>query len=263
MRAIRQYSSESASCKVKVSIITVVYNGAATIRDTIESVLGQDYAEVEYIVIDGASRDATVEIVRSYGDRISCFISEPDAGIYDAMNKGIVRATGEVIGLLNADDVYDTTGVLSQVMQKFRTEATDAVYGDLLYVDGQDPSIVRRTWRAGTYRKGQFLAGWMPPHPTFFIRQTWYEKHGGFRLDMGTAADYELMLRMAHKHGAKLSYVQNVLVHMRTGGASNRSMKSRLLANRNDRKAWMVNGLRPHPWTIVMKPLRKILQFFK
>lgn len=248
---------------MKISIITVVYNGAATIRDTIESVLAQDYADVEYIVIDGSSRDATIEIVKSFGKRISHFVSEPDAGIYDAMNKGIGLATGEVIGLLNADDVYASGGVLSEVIRKFEEASADAVYGDLLYVDALDPKVVRRNWRAGTYRTGRFLSGWMPPHPTFFIRRKWYEKHGGFRLDMGTAADYELMLRMTHKYGAKLSYVQNVLVHMRTGGASNQSFKNRLLANQSDRKAWKVNELFPRPWTTTLKPLRKIIQFIK
>lgn len=248
---------------MKISIITVVYNGAATVRDTIESVLAQDYANVEYIIIDGSSRDATVEIVMSYGGRISRFVSEPDAGIYDAMNKGIGLATGEVIGLLNADDMYASGSVLSEVMSKFESDAADAVYGDLLYVDELDPKVVRRNWRAGAYRAGHFLSGWMPPHPTFFIRRKWYEKYGGFRLDMGTAADYELMLRMAHKYEAKLSYVQNVLVHMRMGGASNQNLKNRLLANLSDRKAWKVNELRPHLWTTALKPLRKIMQFIK
>ncbi len=263
MEVIPHHSSESAFCKVKISIITVVYNGAATVRDAIESVLAQDYANVEYIIIDGNSRDATIEISKSYGGRISRFVSESDAGIYDAMNKGIGLATGEVIGLLNADDMYASGDVLSEVMSKFEADSADAVYGDLLYVDGLDPKVVRRNWRAGAYWAGRFLSGWMPPHPTFFIRRKWYERHGGFRLDMGTAADYELMLRMAHKYEAKLSYVQNVLVHMRTGGASNQSFKNRLLANMSDRKAWKVNELRPYLWTTAMKPLRKIMQFIK
>ncbi|GHB75729.1 glycosyltransferase family 2 protein [Persicitalea jodogahamensis] len=247
---------------MKISVITVAFNAENTIRDTIESVLAQDFGEVEYIVVDGKSTDATAEIVKSYGDRIARFISEPDQGIYDAMNKGIQLATGEVIGLLNADDLYASIDVLSQVMDTFLSSGSDAVYGDLQYFDS-GTGRVTRNWRAGGYRSGIFLWGWMPPHPSFFIRRSWYQKHGGFRLDMGTAADYELMLRMIHKYSAKLAYVQKVLVRMRAGGVSNVSVKNRLAANRNDRRAWQLNGIRPYPVTILLKPFRKILQFIR
>lgn len=247
---------------MKISVITVVFNGEKTIRETIESVLSQDYAEVEYIVVDGNSTDNTVEIVRSFGDRITKFVSEKDQGIYDAMNKGIQLATGDVVGLLNADDIFASPDVLSQVAAAFHDAETDAVYGDLQYFDGTNGRVTRR-WRAGQYRAGLFLWGWMPPHPTFFIRRGWYQKHGGFRLDMGTASDYELMLRMVHKNRAKLGYVQKVLVRMRVGGVSNVSLKNRLSANRNDARAWKVNGMAPYPMTILLKPFRKILQFIR
>lgn len=247
---------------MKISVITVVFNGEKTIRETIESVTVQNYQEVEYIVVDGNSTDNTVEIVKSFGDRITKFVSERDRGIYDAMNKGIQLATGEVVGLLNADDLYASPDILSQVAAAFKDANVDAVYGDLQYFNGTTDRITRH-WRAGHYRAGLFLWGWMPPHPTFFIRRSWYEKLGGFRLDMGTAADYELMLRMVHKHEAKMGYVQKVLVRMRVGGVSNVSLKNRLSANRNDARAWKVNGINPYPVTILLKPFRKILQFFR
>ena len=247
---------------MKISVITVVFNGEKTIRQTIESVLGQEYGDIEYIVVDGNSTDSTVDIVKSFGNRITKFVSEKDRGIYDAMNKGIQLATGEVVGMLNADDLFADSGILSQVVAAFKQSGADAVYGDLQYFDGET-NRVTRYWRAGTYRTGLFLWGWMPPHPTFFIRRSWYQKLGGFRLDMGTAADYELMLRMVHKHRTRLTYVQKVLVRMRVGGISNASLKNRLLANRNDARAWRVNEISPYPITILLKPFRKILQFIR
>lgn len=245
---------------MKISVITVVFNGEKTIRETIESVLSQDYAAVEYIVVDGSSTDGTQNIVKSFGDRITKFVSQKDKGIYDAMNKGIQLATGDVVGLLNADDLFASRAVLSEVAAAFQNSEVDAVYGDLQYFDGT-PDRVTRSWRAGTYRSGLFLWGWMPPHPTFFIRRHWYQNFGGFRLDMGTSADYELMLRMIHKFNANLTYVQKVLVFMRTGGVSNLSVKNRLYANQNDRRAWNVNQIKPFPMTTMLKPFRKILQF--
>lgn len=248
---------------MKISIITVVFNGEKTIHETIESVLAQDYGNMEYIVVDGNSTDSTVKIVKAFGDRITKFVSEPDQGIYDAMNKGIRLATGDVIGLLNADDLFASPQGLSEVAAAFQRSDADAVYGDLQYFDGTGSGRITRHWRAGTYLPGLFLWGWMPPHPTFFIRRHWYQVHGSFRLDMGTAADYELMLRMVHKHKANLVYVQKVLVKMRAGGVSNISLKNRLAANRNDHRAWLMNGIRPNPLTRFMKPFRKILQFIR
>ncbi len=247
---------------MKVSIITVVYNGEKTIAETIDSVLAQDYKSIEYLVIDGQSTDQTKSIIRSYGDKIQTFLSEPDSGMYDAMNKGIALATGEIIGILNADDVYNSNHTISDVVQQFLENQSDGVYGDLVYVDSENQGQVKRNWKAGRYKKGAFLWGWMPPHPTFFIKKDWYHRYGVFRMDLGSAADYELMLRMIHKNHAKLSYLQQVTVRMRVGGVSNISLKNRLFANRNDRLAWNVNDLKPYPFTVFMKPLRKILQFF-
>ncbi len=246
---------------MKVSIITVVYNGEKTIRETIESVLAQEYEAVEYIIIDGNSTDTTKDIIQSYGQRINTFISEPDLGIYDAMNKGIRLATGDIVGILNADDIFDTPRIIPDLVERFKETEADAVYGDLLYVAADNLSHVIRNWKAGHFSPISFLWGWMPPHPTFFIRREWYDNFGTFRLDLGSSADYELMLRMVQKHHAKLAYIQKVMVRMRVGGVSNVTIKNRILANRNDKKAWEVNQLTPYPFTFLCKPVRKILQF--
>ena len=244
---------------MKVSIITVVYNGAATLRSCIESVLEQNYVNIEYIIIDGNSTDGTKELIESYGSRIHQFISEPDRGIYDAMNKGIKLATGDIVGVLNADDFYAYHSVISDVVNTFSLSGADGSYGDLEYVDTD--MRVKRKWISGQFKPSSFINGWMPPHPTFFLKKTCYERYGNFRLDMGSAADYELMLRMVHKEGIKLAYVPQVLVKMRVGGVSNSTFANRLAANKNDRKAWEVNRLKPRLYTLWLKPLRKIFQF--
>ncbi|ACT91521.1 glycosyltransferase family 2 protein [Dyadobacter fermentans] len=246
---------------MKVTILTVVYNGAATIRHCIDSVLGQDYPDIEYIVVDGHSKDGTQEIVQSYGDRIARFVSEPDAGIYDAMNKGIQLATGDVIGILNADDFYAYPSVISDVAAAFAAGDFDASYGDLEYIDANDATVVRRKWVSGAYKVGAFLNGWMPPHPTFFVKKEVYHTHGQFRLDLGSAADYELMLRFVHREKIRLAYIPKVLVKMRAGGVSNSNLKNRIAANRNDRLAWKMNNMEPRFYTLWLKPLRKIIQF--
>lgn len=247
---------------MKISIITVSYNSAGTIRDTIESVLNQTYSDIEYILVDGASKDDTISIIKSYGTKISKLISEKDNGIYDAMNKGINVATGDVIGILNSDDFYSHSNVIKNVVQKFEKD-TDAVYADLVYVSGADKNKIVRTWKAGKYEVGSFQKGWMPPHPTFFVKKSVYEKLGMFTDQLKSAADYEIMLRFIHKHQIKLNYLPEIIVHMRTGGASNVSLKNRFKANREDKKAWKMNGLKPSPLTFIRKPLSKLSQFFK
>lgn len=246
---------------MKVSIITVVRNGADTLPDCIASVLAQTYPDIEYLVVDGASTDATLDVIRSFGSKIARVISEPDRGPYDAMNKGIAAATGDVVGILNADDLYAHPNVVSQIVEKMRLTAADAAYGDLLYVDRTDVRRVWRVWRAGAYRLGAFLQGWMPPHPTFFVKRAVYRQFGTFNLNLGTAADYELMLRLVHKHGIRLCYVPDVLVWMRRGGVSNASWQNWLRANRNDREAWRLNGLQPRFYTLYWKPVRKLSQW--
>ncbi|MCE7059957.1 glycosyltransferase family 2 protein [Dyadobacter sp. CY343] len=248
---------------MKVSILTVVYNGAATIRQCIESIVNQDYPDIEYIVVDGNSKDGTQDIVKSFEGKVSKFVSEKDAGIYDAMNKGIQLASGEIIGILNADDFYAFSTVISEVVELMKSGNYEACYGDLEYVDFTNGSIVKRKWTSGLYQKGSFLNGWMPPHPTFFVRRELYDRLGKFRLDLGSAADYELMLRFVHKAEIKIGYLPKVLVKMRSGGVSNSSFKNRIQANRNDLKAWRTNELTPKFYTLWLKPIRKIFQFIR
>jgi glycosyltransferase len=190
-------------------------------------------------------------------------LEESPTGIYPAINAGIRAATGSIVGVLNADDLYAAPRVLEQVHAVFDDPKVDACYGDLCYVDQRDTGRVVRYWRAGSFSRSRFRHGWMPPHPTFFLRRCMYEEHGLYRTDLGTAADYELMLRMLYKHQVRAVYLPEVLVHMRAGGASNASLGARLAAHRMDREAWRTNDLRPYPWTLAAKPLRKLNQWWR
>jgi glycosyltransferase involved in cell wall biosynthesis len=247
---------------MKVTIVTVSYNAESTIRNTIESVLSQNGVALEYIIIDGDSTDGTKKIIESFGSQITHFISEKDRGIYDGMNKGVSMASGDVIGILNADDIYCDNQVLRNVLDSFSTEI-EAVYGNLQYVDQFNTEKIVRTWISKKYNQGDFLKGWMPPHPTFFLRRTVYEELGLYTLKLKSAADYELMLRLIHKHGIKLNYLDKIIVKMRTGGKSNASLKNRLNANKEDRMAWKMNDLKAAPFTFIRKPLSKLSQFLK
>lgn len=243
-----------------ISIITATFNSASTLLDCLSSVASQNIA-AEHLIIDGISTDETLAIAKSHA-HVSKIISEHDTGIYDAMNKGISQATGDIIGILNSDDFYASKDVLSRVARIFEDEAVDSCYGDLVYVDATDTTRITRNWKSGEFNQRSFLWGWMPPHPTFFVRRAVYEKYGIFNLNLGSAADYELMLRLLVKHRISTAYIPEVLVKMRAGGVSNLSWKNRLKANRMDRYAWSVNGLKPYPWTTYLKPLSKIKQFF-
>jgi glycosyltransferase involved in cell wall biosynthesis len=243
-----------------ITIITATFNSASTIQDCLQSVSSQT-CQAQHIMIDGGSTDETLQIVKSY-PHITTLVSEPDNGIYDAMNKGISLATGDIIGILNSDDFYADSNVLEKVTEVFADPDIHSCYADLVYVDPTDPTKITRNWKSGPFNHRNFYWGWMPPHPTFFVRRSVYQKYGLFNLDLGSAADYELMLRFLVKHKITTAYIPEVLVKMRTGGASNASLKKRLLANRMDRKAWEVNRLKPYPWTTYLKPLRKIGQYF-
>lgn len=246
---------------VKISIITVCYNAASTIEDTIQSVLAQEGVTLEYIIIDGASTDGTIEIIKKYSDQISVFRSESDKGMYDGLNKGIAVATGEIIGHLHADDLFYDSTVLCDVNAAFERQHCDCVYGNIEYVkDGNIETVVRK-WISKPYRDGMFEAGWMPPHTGFFVRADVAKKQGAYRLDLGTAADYEWMLRLLMKLKCSSYYLPRMITRMRTGGASNISLSARYRANRNDKKAWTLNGLKPRWYTLLMKPLSKIVQF--
>jgi glycosyltransferase len=247
---------------MKVSVITVTYNSAETVEDTIKSVINQDYKDIEYIIIDGLSKDNTLEIINKYNHKIAKVISEKDHGIYDAISKGIKNATGDIVVALNSDDMYASNDIITKVVALFNASHADAVYGDLNYVDRIDTKKVIRKWKSGAYKKGHFLKGWMPPHPTLFVRNYCYQKYGSFNLSLRSSADYELMLRLIHKHQIKVAYLPLLIVNMRVGGQSNVSFKNRFKANREDRKAWEINGLKPGLLTLIRKPLSKIKQYF-
>ena len=247
----------------KFSIIVPTFNSENTIEDTIKSVVNQTYPNIEYIVIDGGSTDNTLSIINKYKEQITTIISEKDKGIYDAINKGINLATGDIIGNLNSDDFYIDNNVIADVVAKFEEEQTDTLYGDLYYVDALDTNKIVRYWKSKQYKEGLFLKGWMPPHPTFFVKKEVYQKYGLFDLQFKSAADYEIMLRFIHRFNVSISYLPRVIVKMRVGGVSNASLKNRLKANKEDRKAWEVNGLKPHVFTLIFKPLSKILQFVR
>jgi glycosyltransferase len=246
---------------IEFSLITPSLNSAETLDSCMGSAASQTRLP-QHILVDGGSTDATVSIARARESHFALVLSEPDRGIYDALNKGIQNSDSDIVGILHADDMLADDCVIQDVATLFQDAGIDATYGDLEYVDRADTSKVVRRWRAGGYSPRNFYNGWMPPHPTFFVRRECYEKYGLYRLDLGTAADYELMLRFMLVHNIRVKYIPRVLVKMRVGGASNASLRGRLRANRMDRKAWAVNGLRPYPWTLVAKPLRKIGQWW-
>lgn len=246
---------------MKISIVTPAFNSAKTIQHTIESVARQTYPDVEYIIVDGGSKDATAKIVAQYNNVVDIFISEPDRGVYDAMNKGIRMASGDIVAILNSDDFYTHSRVLEQIAAAFRQSGVDSVYGDLQYVNHYHPNQIVRHWESGGFVRESFLAGWMPPHPTFFVKKSVYQRYGLFNLSLQSSADYELMLRFLYKYRISTSYVQDVLVRMRTGGMSNASWLNRWRANQEDRMAWRINGLKPRFYTTILKPLRKLQQF--
>ncbi len=245
---------------MKVSIITISYNSGSTIEATIRSVLAQDYGDIEYIIVDGRSTDNTMDIVKKYGNKISQVISEKDKGIYDAMNKGLKMATGDLIGILNSDDTYAYPSAVTDMVNNLGNH--DSIYADLQYVDGSTGKVIRH-WHSGQYKPGAFLYGWMPPHPTFFVRRSIYQRLGLFLTDHGSAADYELMLRFIHKNNISVAYWNRVIIQMKTGGASNVTWKQRWRANQLDRLAWTKNDLQPKWYTLLLKPLRKIKQYWQ
>ncbi len=242
---------------MRVTIITPTLNAERHIRQCLDSVAGQDYTDIEHLVIDGASTDETASIARESG--VSVRIA-PDNGMYDAINTGIGDASGELIAILNADDVYASPSTVRNVVESIQAANADTSYGDLDYVNERGRTV--RAWRAGRFSRSRFLQGWMPPHPTFFVRRTIYEEYGKYRTDLGTAGDYEMMLRLLYRHQATTVYLPQVIVRMATGGQSNRSIGARLAANRMDRQAWRVNALTPYPWTTILKPARKLPQWF-
>lgn len=246
---------------MKISIITAVRNSRATLADALDSALAQDHPDKELIVIDGASTDGTLEVVQCYAKQLAHVVSEPDHGIYDALNRGLRLATGEVVGFLHADDRYADNRVLSRIAATLTDPSITACYGDLLYVRQDDPSRVVRYWRAGDYHRQRLAWGWMPPHPTFYARRTVYQQLGGFDTHYHIAADYDCLLRFLGAGRIACAYIPEVLVHMRLGGVSNRSLNKILQKSREDYQALRCN--RVGGWgTLLMKNLRKLPQFF-
>jgi glycosyltransferase involved in cell wall biosynthesis len=246
---------------MKISIITAVFNAAGTIEETLLSVAQQTHPAVEHVVVDGASSDATLEIIACHRDKLTRFVSEPDHGVYDAMNKGLALASGEVVGFLNADDVYRHPDVLARVAAAMADPAIDACYADLVYVDRERTSRVVRHWVSRDYAPGLFEKGWMPAHPTFFVRKSVYEKLGGFDLRYRLQADFDLALRFMGIHGIQARYVPEVWVRMRMGGMSNNSIRNMIRGNIEAYSACRTNGLNVPPWFILTKVLSRVPQF--
>jgi glycosyltransferase involved in cell wall biosynthesis len=243
-----------------VSIITPTFNNASTIKDCLNSIYCQTYSNIEHIIIDNCSSDGTLDIIHQHPFEKRKIISEKDKSLYDAINKGIKIASGDIIGILHADDFYIHQNVIEKVQSYFQKEL-QGVYANLYYVDKKNINKILRKWKAGKYTLSSFLYGWMPPHPTCFVTKQVYEKYGDYRLDMGTAADYEWILRVMYKQKIKFDYLDDYIIAMRTGGVSNQSILNRIKANINDRKAWEVNQLKPYFFTLYFKPLRKLTQF--
>ena len=254
---------------MKITVLTAAFNPGPGLRDCLESVGEQKLppgVEVDHFVLDGGSTDGTVGFLKAWAEAAGGrrYRSGPDGGFYDALNSGIKLAVGDIVGILNADDFYFDDLVLARVAEAFARPGVAGVYGDLVYIGAggtRSGFRVKRYWKSGAFRRRGFLWGWMPPHPTVFVRREVYERSGEFRTDFHSAADYEWLLRVMMKDRVPFHYIPHVQVAMRQGGMSNRTLSARLTANRNDRRAWAVNGLHPLPWTFFFKPLRKLPQW--
>lgn len=248
---------------MKVSIITATYNSEKYLRGCIDSVLSQSYPDIEYIIVDGKSKDSTVDIIKSYGGRISSWISETDRGMYDAINKGMAMSTGDVIGILNSDDLFAAHDAVESIAKAFRERQTDTLYGDLEYVDPENTDKVYRLWLGRPFQRSLFKKGWMPAHPTFYIRRELVGKYGGYENHFFSAADYEFMCRLLYRNHVSAFYLPKLLVKMRRGGQSNSGILKRLRANRRDYLAMKKNGI-PFAFLVsILKPLSKLHQYYR
>lgn len=246
---------------MKISIITVVYNCARTIQGCIESVLAQDYSDIEYIIVDGGSKDGTVDIVKGFGDRIAKFVSEKDKGIYDAMNKGIRMATGDVVGILNADDFFYDTNTISQVATAFKADpGLDATIADIVFVNDDNTRVLRH-YSAGKWRPSKFAWGFMPPHPSFFCKRHLFNELGYYKIDYKIAADYELLIRYLYVNQINYQYLSMKTTRMRMGGVSTRNINSILTLNKEIKRACEENNLGTNFLKIYTKYLFKPFEF--
>lgn len=248
--------------RMKISLVTTTYNSVDTIRDTVESVAAQKFdGEVEYIVIDGGSTDGTLELLSQYEDVVSRLVSEPDNGLYDAMNKGIRLATGDVVGILNSDDFYTSDDVLATVAREFEQKNVDAVYGDIHFVSPDNLNKCVRYYSSRIFTPRALRFGFMPAHPSFYVRRSCYEKYGGFDTTYRIASDYDLMVRLFYKHKITYSYIRKDMVTMRTGGVSTKNIRNRLLITKENVKACRKNGLYSNVLLISFKYLFKVFEF--
>jgi glycosyltransferase involved in cell wall biosynthesis len=248
----------------KISIITVCYNSEKTIRDTIESVLSQDHPDIEYIVIDGLSDDNTINIVNEYSEKITKIISELDEGIYDAMNKGVKCSTGDIVGILNSDDFFENSFVISDVVNHFNSNPTASlVIGDVVFVEPSNTEKITRFYSSAKFKRWKLRFGWMPPHAATFIKKAVYEKVGIYNVNYKISADYELFVRMLMVHKLDYSRINKVLVRMRSGGISTSGIKSSFLLNTEIVKACKSNGIFTNLFLVLLKIPFKILEIFR
>jgi len=249
---------------MKISIITVCYNSEATIQDTIESVLAQTYSNIEYIIIDGASSDDTLSIINKYKDKVSKLVSEPDKGIYDAMNKGVQLATGDVIGILNSDDFFEDDDVVEAIVKCFeQNPKSDLIFGDVVFVNPSRLNKIIRHYSASHFKTWKLRFGWMPPHPATFIRKSAYQKTGLYSLEYKIAADYEMFIRLLMVNHFKLSYLNKVLVRMRAGGVSTSGLNSNILLNKEIVKTCRANGIYTNIFMVLTKVPFKLLELIR
>lgn len=245
---------------MKISLLTVSYNSAATIQTTFDSVRAQTHQPIEYIVVDGNSKDETVKLIEANQDIISRWISEPDRGIYDAMNKAVKMATGEVVGIINSDDFYRDNTVLEYVAEAFADPSVDAVFGDLVFVDPENLDRVVRTYSSARWNPKKFAWGFMPAHPTFFVRRKFYEEFGLFKTDYRIAADYELLIRFLYVHHLRYKYLPRTMVVMRKGGVSSRNWKSNVILNEEIMRGCRENGIYTNALMVYSKYFRKLFE---
>jgi glycosyltransferase involved in cell wall biosynthesis len=242
-----------------ISVITVCFNSAATLADTLDSVAAQTHPEIEHIVVDGASTDGTLDIIERHGKHVARLISEPDKGIYDAMNKGLALASGEIVGFLNSDDFYADAAVLAKIASAFQDPTVDACYADLVYVT-QDNSRVVRYWKSKPFTKGDFAKGWSPAHPTFYVRKSAIDRMGLFDQSYKMGVDVEFMMRYLECGLVRSVYIPHVLVRMRLGGTSNQSLKNILLQNKEILVALHKNGI---PFSVIRFAANKVVSRLK
>jgi len=248
---------------MKVSLITATYNSESFLEDCIESVIKQRYKNIEHIIVDGNSTDNTLSIIKKYKAHVAKWISKPDRGMYDAINKGMAMATGDIIGILNSDDILVGEDVIESIVKVFEENDVDTVYGDLEYVAASDTNKILRIWKGRPYKRSRFKYGWMPAHPTFYIRKSLIEKYGFYENHYYTAADYEFMARYLYKNNVSSMYLPMLIVKMRMGGQSNRNLYQRLRANRRDFLAMKKNNIPFAFFVSILKPLIKLHQFYK